>query len=380
MKRHAQPGRMRVGMHTTVGPRCGIADYTRALSAALAPHAEITTVPIHPARLNPLAVLAAGVRLGRHDVAHIQHTYSFFGVDQLTYTLLVRLLLASIRAPLVLTAHTIREPGPTRYDGGLGSWLANLAEAPRWLDVETFRSARAVIVHAEVHRDALATRGVPTGQIRVIPPGVPAAVPISQEVVERFRRRHGLEDRTVVGVFGFVESSKRYGDVLAALKELPPEVALLVAGGPRLPTHQAILDGLWAEARRRDLAHRVRVTGYLSPDEVPAALATMDVVVVPYATPNSVSYSLHVALGQHRPVLAADLPALREISTRAGCLALFPADDATGLAKELARLLGDADARHLLMERARAFGQAQSVAWAAGQTLALYREVAGWEG
>src|SRR5206468_549448 len=81
--------------------------YSRALQEALAPHVELATVPLHPGRLNPLALVAAGARLSAHDVAHVQHTYSFFGVDQLTYTLLVRLLWSRIRAPLVVTAHTV---------------------------------------------------------------------------------------------------------------------------------------------------------------------------------------------------------------------------------------------------------------------------------
>src|SRR5439155_451115 len=106
-------------------------------------------------RLDPFALALDACRLSAADVAHVQHTYSFFGVDQLTYTLAWRLLRAAIRAPLVITAHTVRPPGPARYIGGLGAALANAVGAPAWHDVETCRRAEAVIVHASLHRDRL---------------------------------------------------------------------------------------------------------------------------------------------------------------------------------------------------------------------------------
>ena len=145
----------RVAMYTTVRERCGIADYSAALSIALREHIELETVVLRPNRLNPFALAADARRLGRADVAHVQHTYSFFGVDALTYTLAWRVLRAAIRAPLVVTAHTVRPDGPARYAGGLGSALANAVGAPAWHDVETFRRAEAVIVHAGLHRDRL---------------------------------------------------------------------------------------------------------------------------------------------------------------------------------------------------------------------------------
>src|SRR3989442_15164394 len=142
-------------MYTTVRERCGIADYSAALIPALRDHVDLDRVVLRPTPLTPLALAAEARRLGAADVAHVQHTYSFFGVDQLTYTLVWRFLRGAIRAPLVVPAHTVRPPGPARFDGGLGSTLANAVGAPAWHDVETFRRAEAVIVHARLHRDRL---------------------------------------------------------------------------------------------------------------------------------------------------------------------------------------------------------------------------------
>src|SRR5207237_1368124 len=102
------------------------------------------------------------------------------------------------------------------------------------------------------------------------------------------------------------------------------------------------------------------VTGYLPPADVPVALETMDVVVVPYATEDSVSYSLHVALAQGRPVVATALAPLCELQQRGDCLALVQPDDARDLAKTLGTLLDDPGARGRLAQAARAYARASS--------------------
>jgi glycosyltransferase involved in cell wall biosynthesis len=371
----------RVAMYTPVRERCGIADYSAALVPALRDHVTLQTVALKPNRLNPWALATDARRLSAADVAHVQHTYSFFGVDQLTYTLAWRFLRAAIRAPLVVTAHTVRPPGPARFDGGLGSALANVVGAPAWHDVETFRRAQAVIVHAQLHRQRLLARGVAADRCVVVPPPVPPRVSVDAAAVKTFRERHGLGTRPVVGVFGFVERAKRFTLVLDALAEAGHGEApvLLVAGGPRLPEHDTVLEELYAAAARAGLADRLVVTGYLPPPEVPLALEAMDVVVVPYATEDSVSYSLHVALAQGRPVVATALAPLREIADRGHCLALVQPDDARDLAKTLGTLLDDPAARRRLTEAARAYAAAQSVEVTVRRTVEVYaraREVA----
>jgi glycosyltransferase involved in cell wall biosynthesis len=363
-------------MYTTVRARCGIADYSAALIPALRDHVELQTVVLRPNRLNPWALAADARRLSRADVAHVQHTYSFFGVDQLTYTLAWRFLRAAIRVPLVVTAHTVRSPGPARYDGGLGSALANAVGAPAWHDVETFRRAEAVIVHARLHRERLLARGVAADRCVVVPPPVPPRESVDATAVTAFRARYGLGTRAVVGVFGFVERAKRFALVLDALAELGHGTApaLLVAGGPRLPEHDAVLAELRADAVRAGVAERLVVTGYVPPAEVAVALEAMDIVVVPYATEDSVSYSLHVALAQGRPVVATAVAPLRELDERGHCLALVQPDDARDLAKTLGGLLDDAAARRRLGEAARAYATAESVRVAARRTADVYTQ------
>lgn len=370
--------RLRVGMYTTVGPRCGIADYTRELVSALAVHADITTIPLCATNLNPLRPVIAGLRLSCQDVAHIQHTYSFWGIDQLTYTLLIRILYACIRTPMVLTAHTVRDQGPVRFDGGLGSRLANAVDAPDWIDFETFRRANAVIVHADFHKQRLVARGLSPDRIHIISPGIPSRVSVQVGEVEAFRARVGIPSGSqTVGVLGFLEGSKRFSDLMEAVASLPNRVFLLLAGGPRLPAHETIRRDLVTAAERYGVSDRLVVTGYLESAQVPIALEAMDVVAVPYATDSSMSYSLHRALGQGRPVVATDLPAMREVQARGSCLALVPSADPAALGETLARLLADAQARARLAAAARSYAACESVATAAARTLRVYDSVRG---
>lgn len=366
-------GRGTVGMYATVGPRCGIADYTRALTHGLAAYEDVTTVPLRPGGINPVRHYLAGRRLSQADVVHVQHTYGFFGVDQLTYTLSVRLLCAGIRKPLVVTAHTVREPGPARFDGGVGSLLANAVEAPAWLDVRTFARADAVIVHAELHKERLVGRGIAADRIHVIPPAVPPFETVPAESVRAFRRRLGVSERApVVGVLGFLDMSKQYLDVLDAVAGLPDAPVVLLAGGTRRQGDDAVEAAIRSAAERLQLAARVCITGYLEPSDVPPALEAMDVVVVPYATEDSVSYSLHRALGQARPIVATNARPIREVQDRAGCLALVPMHDAGSLRDTLARLLSDAGFRARLAEGARAYGRRETPDVAANRTHQVY--------
>src|SRR5262249_8832632 len=92
----------------------------------------------------------------------------------------------------------------------------------------------------------------------------------------------------------------------------------------------------------------------------------------PYATEDSVSYSLHVALAQGRPVVATALAPLRDIAERGACVALVQPDDPRELAKMLGGLLEDSAARRRLTDAARAYAAARPVEVTARRTLDVY--------
>src|SRR5947207_912813 len=93
-------------MFTSTEERCGIAAYARGLIAALEPHAEVR-VSAAAFKAQPLAAYRAhaGV-LNAADVAHVQHSYAFFGgMGPRQWG--CRALLAAVRRPLAVTVHEL---------------------------------------------------------------------------------------------------------------------------------------------------------------------------------------------------------------------------------------------------------------------------------
>src|SRR5438874_2552738 len=93
---------MRVGMYTSVEERCGIATYSRGLIGALEGEAAVRVVA---ASFEPPGVGALGAAAGalnEMDVAHVQHSYAFFG-GMGPGRMGARTLLTAIRRPLVVT-------------------------------------------------------------------------------------------------------------------------------------------------------------------------------------------------------------------------------------------------------------------------------------
>ncbi len=147
-------------------------------------------------------------------------------------------------------------------------------------------------------------------------------------------------------------------DLLVEAARQVPQATFLIAGGP--------------EPLARELAARaapignVRVDGFQPPERVGLYLAAADVGVVPnrsqpaisarYTSPLKVFEAMAVGL----PLVASDLPSLRDILTDGADAVLVAPDDPAALAEGIARLLGDPGARARLsarlLERAPAYG------------------------
>src|SRR2546430_51066 len=93
-------------MFTSVEERCGIATYSRGLIAALEARAVVRLSAASFQRQSPAAYRAAAEVLNAADVAHVQHSYAFFG-GMGPRQMGSRSLLCAIRRPLVVTVHEL---------------------------------------------------------------------------------------------------------------------------------------------------------------------------------------------------------------------------------------------------------------------------------
>ena len=154
-------------------------------------------------------------------------------------------------------------------------------------------------------------------------------------------RRRGGAETPVVGYAGHLYPWKGADVLLRALQRLPGVGGLIVGG---LPGESDV-------ARIRALASeivpgRVRFAGQVEPPRVAALLREADVLVLPN-TPSRVSaaYTSPLKLFEYmasgRPIVASDLPSLREVLRHDDNAVLVEAGNAAALADAISRVLGD---------------------------------------
>ena len=165
--------------------------------------------------------------------------------------------------------------------------------------------------------------------------------------------RPGATGGRVVGYAGHLYPWKGPDVLLAALERLPDVRALMVgglAGEPDLGRVRALAD--------RTVPGRVEFAGQVDPPRVAALLRQADVLALPN-TPGRVSaaYTSPLKLFEYmasgRPMVASDLPALREVLRPDANAVLVEAGNAGALAAGLARVLADAALAARLAAQAR---------------------------
>ena len=356
-------------MLTTVGPRCGIAAYTRALVAGFeaVPDVTIEVVPIEEGR----QTLEHYVAQSRHlnapdvDVVHIQHEHCFWGsiMPRASAFWELRYL---IKKPVVLTAHTttaLADLLKIKQERRPHKWLAKqiLLRNQAYRDsIETAPFSTAMtIVHTAAARNELIARGAKPGYVSIVPTGVPAPL-VAPDGGQAFVERFGLHKRRLVTIFGYVTPNKGYELSLEVLKRLPADVTLVIAGGARIESEQGYADSVRQAIAQHDLTERVVLTGYLSDEEVAGAMQATEIALVPHTYATG-SYSVTLPLAHGLPILASDMDCFREIAVRMDCIELFRAGDVEDYASKLLVLLDSQERRSRLAMGARKY--AARFAW-----------------
>jgi glycosyltransferase involved in cell wall biosynthesis len=153
------------------------------------------------------------------------------------------------------------------------------------------------------------------------------------------RHRFGVsESAALLGMVGWMHPRKNCERAVRALARSPADSQLWLMGSamPDTEYYRRDLERLAAEL---GVADRLRITGYISDDELHWRLAATDVALVPYQA-ISASASLSTLIGARRPVLASDLPVTRELHELAPD-AIQLADDPEAMAELVQSVLAD---------------------------------------
>ncbi|MGE5358207.1 MAG: glycosyltransferase family 4 protein [Bacteroidales bacterium] len=198
-----------------------------------------------------------------------------------------------------------------------------------------WRRADAYVTITNALADELRAQFGDRPRLDVIPDGVRLAADAREPVLLPHRP-------PVVGYAGHLYPWKGVDILLEALSHLSETQATIVGGlvgEPDLERTRKQLIVLGLEAR-------VKLVGAVPPPEVPRCLAEMDVLVLPNtATHVSSRYTSPLKLFEYmaagRPIVASDLPSLREVLRDGENALLAPPGDALQLAAALRRVLGD---------------------------------------
>ena len=212
------------------------------------------------------------------------------------------------------------------------------------------QSASAVLVLSDVSRRRVEERGVSKDNIYVVPNGFDRAEAIKAPSKDFARENIGIPSSTkLIGTITSVVDYEGLDSLVVALEFLDEDTkALIVGSGSELPALKLL-------AEKRGLKDRVVFAGKQDPKTIPLWCAALDVFVLPrrdYEVCRAVTpLKPMLAMGMKIPVVASDLPAVREAT---GEMALYvPPDDPKALSEAIRKALVDPD--HFYGHRLEAF-------------------------
>lgn len=203
---------------------------------------------------------------------------------------------------------------------------------------EAMHSAAAVVVLSEVSKSVLKQRGVER-PIVIAPNAVDREWKASKMPKEEARVSLGLPPRRYVGAVSSLVDYEGFDDLIKALHHLPKDIAALLVGDGKAASFLKNL------AVSEGLADRVVFAGHQPRSDLSRWYSVLDVFAMPrkdYEVTRSVTPMKSLqAQAFGIPIVASDLPALREV-TRGEASYVVPGDPAN-LAEAIRTALEESD-------------------------------------
>jgi glycosyltransferase involved in cell wall biosynthesis len=275
--------------------------------------------------------LIGGLKLGDFDVYAPQQ---FFPLPPLFMVARTR------KRPIVATIHDVyRETWLQKY-GLKGSLMAVFEKVMLKLPYTK------IVTVSSASKQKLIESGVINDKIVVIPNGVDLSK------FEKVRVRKSQTPRVVY--IGRLIGYKHVDDLFVAFSKLGFEAELYVVGeGPE----RGKLEKLAAEL---GIKQRVVFTGFVDEHKKIELLKSSHVLVLP-STTEGFGIVLIESMAAGTPVIAADIPALREVTANGKAGLLFPPRDIKELTMKLGELLTNQNLQRRLIRRG--FEQAKKFTW-----------------
>ncbi len=163
------------------------------------------------------------------------------------------------------------------------------------------------------------------------------------------------------GKFKTMGMDKGISDILRALSRLPDNVIFIAVGGS-----QADIDDYQKLARELKVENRVVFVGHISQPELALFQQACDILLMPFPLTEHYAYymsplKMFEYLAAGRPIIATDLPAVKEVLNNDNAILVKP-DNPADLAAGISRLLSDPDLSEIISAQARR--DARKYSWA----------------
>ena len=267
--------------------------------------------------------------------------------------------------PTVVTVHDLIALTHPQFCPTLNAWHF------RSLLPRTLRRARRIIVHSRATADELIGRsGVPARKISVLRPGIADVFfkRLTKAKRESVALRYNLPERYLLFA-GNLEPKKNLRTVLAALERASEHgyTGSLVLTAPQCWKNHPLAAKLTAPGSR------IRVTGYVRPDDMPALYANADALVF-VSLVEGFGLPIVEAQATGRPVVTSNILSMPEVAGGAACL-VDPFDVAS-IREGLLRIIGDSSYRDALVRRGHENVKRFHPASIAAEYVKLYEELA----
>lgn len=289
---------------------------------------------------------------------HPDVIYERYNLFLLTGSLVTRRL----KLPLLLEVNSPLFEERRKHSGGL-----SLVRLARWAEGFVWRSADVVLPVTRVLAGHVMSRGVAESRIVVVPNGINEAHFDTAPGHEAAKQALGLQGCLVLGFTGFVRDWHGVDRVVEwmATADAPANAHLLVVGdGP-------VRSELEARALALGVGDRVRFTGVVHRDQVPAHVAAFDVALQPAVTAYASPLKLMEYLVMGKAVVAPDTPNIREILEHERNALLFSESVPGALQQALTRACSDTALRERLAHEARATIDRLGLTWRANAARAV---------
>jgi glycosyltransferase involved in cell wall biosynthesis len=207
----------------------------------------------------------------------------------------------------------------------------------RWVS----RTCSRVIGPSEAVLSPLLDAGIDRAKVQTVYNGINLAA-FDRDRVDRRRLRAELgltNTQPAIGLFGQMLPRKGHTtliDAAPAILRAHPEAKFFLVGALENPPYQEELRRMLHE---RGQASAFTFTGWR--EDVPALMASMDVIVVPTLTPEPAALSLMEAMALQRPLIASRTGGTAELVVDGETGLLFEPGDAPTLARLVTTLLAD---------------------------------------